>query len=97
MTLTSEMTNPNVVVVVLAPDQRHTNFNYASRYSYALGGTHIGVAMILIIATVVFTGVYPTIGFDSKTILTLSGCATVSWFYDDLLAPNGKYHQGMRA
>ena len=77
VTMTSEMTNPNVVVVVLAPHQRHTNFNYASRYLYALGGTHIGVAMILTIATVVFMGVYPTIGLDSITILTLSGCELV--------------------
>ena len=89
MTMASEMTNPNVVVVVLAPDQRHTNFNYA------FGGTHIGVGVMLTIATVGFISVYPTIGLDSAMILTLGGCATVSWFCDDLSVPNGKYHKRM--
>ena len=79
MTMASEMTNPNVMVVVLAPDQRHANFNYA------FGETHIGVGVILTIATVVFMSVYPTI----------SGCAMMSWFCDDLSAPNGKYHKRM--
>ena len=54
MTMASEMTNPNVVVVVLAPDQRNANFNYV------FGGTHIGVGVMLTIATLVFMSVYPT-------------------------------------
>ena len=54
MTMASEMTNPNVVVVVLAQDQRHANFNYV------FGGAHIGVGMTLTIATLVFMSVYPT-------------------------------------
>ena len=52
-------------------------------------------AMMFTVATVVFMSVYPTIGFYSATILTLSGCATLSWFCDDLSAPNGKYHKRM--
>ena len=52
LTVTSKITNLNVTVVVLAPDQRHIHSNYASRYSHALGGVHIGVGLLLTLATV---------------------------------------------
>ena len=49
-----EMTKMNVVVFVLAPDQRHIQSNYACRYSHAPSGEHIGVGLIVIVATVGF-------------------------------------------
>ena len=54
VTVTSEMTKTNVVVVVFAPDQRPIHSNYACRYSHAPGGEHIGVGLIVIVATVGF-------------------------------------------
>ena len=65
-----EMTKMNVVVFVLAPDQRHIHSNYASRYSYAPGA---GLIFILATVGLFFKTLVPSRGLYGAVMYSVGG------------------------
>ena len=65
-----EMTKMNVVVFVLAPDQRHIHSNYASRYSHAPGA---GLIVILATVGLFFKTLVPSRGLYGAVMYSVWG------------------------